>query len=105
MDVQNFGALLFMDLNVKHGDFLQGFINARGGISTSSFFYGLCENQTELNWVLASATDVLTGEFLSGKTSLPAGMRLKEPVLESGFSHSQGGLSNRIPFGSISVMM
>ena len=77
-DLGNVKALVVIDGYVKYGDFLLAYLLNRGSWSTTSFFFGVCENQIELEWVWQLGKDALSSRYKDGTMALPGGMKLKD---------------------------
>ena len=69
-------GLLMVDCYVKYGDFLLAFILQRAAFNVSTFYFGVCENQSELDWAWNIARDVLSLRYQDGTMELPGGMKL-----------------------------
>ena len=74
-----FKAIIITDLYVNVADFLFGFILRRSNFDVSAFYFGVCEDQVELDWVMTTMRDMLSARMLEGQMPLPNGHRL--PVL------------------------
>ena len=63
-------AVLLVDLHVRVGDMLNAFLTGRNAHNTSMYFFGVCDNQTELTWNLSMAEETLMASF-EEKKKLP----------------------------------
>ena len=76
-DLSSVKASVFLDLHVKVGDFLEAFLMKRSGFPTSFFYYGVCENQVELDWVLNQAQKYLEVQVMDGKMQIPGAQKIE----------------------------
>ena len=56
-------AILFVDAHVKHGDILMAFLLNRCTLDTRTFYFGICEDQMELDWVASTGIDEFVVKF------------------------------------------
>ena len=74
---KNVRGCFLVDLWVKVGDMLDAFLNSRSGWKVNAYYIGLCENQTELAWVM-NATETKLAEEFEAMKQLPTGEVLED---------------------------
>ena len=81
-------AILFVDAHVKHGDFLAAFLLNRCMLDNRAFYFGMCEDQLELDWVSSTGIDELVVKSMANELDILASgsalWRLTRESLRSG---------------------
>ena len=68
-------AVLWIDLHLKVGETLIGFFNTRNIVSTSQFFIGFCDDQTEAQWVHQSTKEFIIQKVKDKEWTCPKGLQ------------------------------
>ena len=60
-----------MGAHVKHGDFLMAFLLNRCMLDNRTFYFGICEDQMELDWVTSTGIEELVVKFMANELDIP----------------------------------
>ena len=70
-------AVMFLDLHVKVGELTRAFAFNRSMFDLPTFYVGICECQTDKDWVLADITEAVTEKVIAGQMLLTNGKALQ----------------------------
>ena len=77
-------AVIVLDLYPRVGDLAEAFCKQRSlyNSTTSLFYFGVCEDQREADWITTSLKDELIEGYVSGASSLPNNQKLQKDVAD-----------------------
>ena len=78
VNMSNIQAVLVIDLYTKFSDVLMGFLASRASFAVSVLYFGVCEDQTELDWVESTIREHLATQYETEKMPMPAGTKLRQ---------------------------
>ena len=74
-------AIVILDTNAKYGDILLGWCAVRNSLPTTTFYFGVCDDQVEKTWLEATLKDHLIALYDSGEMRAPPGASIRDPFL------------------------
>ena len=74
-------AIVVLDTNAKFGDILLGWCAVRNSLPTTTFYFGVCDDQVEKTWLEATLKEHLIALYDSGELKAPPGATIRDPFL------------------------
>ena len=86
-NLKDMSAVWILDLFPNVGESLRSFCVQRANYSTSLFWTGICQSQTECDWILHDCKEFLVEKFEAGALPMPKNIKLQAEVSPDFLEH------------------